>query len=83
MKNDIENTQAGSDCQERLVRIFARGVVLTGLTATAVFMLYGATVVWDRSQGIPLGSWLQSLGIVAAISGAVALFMWAARNAKF
>lgn len=81
-ENNIENT-AGSYCQKRLVRIFARCICVTGICGVVAFLFYVTSVVWERSQGVPLKAWLEAFGIVGAASVGVGIFWWAARNAKF
>jgi hypothetical protein len=80
MKNQLG---ASPRYQRRLVRIFARIICVVGICGTVTFLIYGAVVAWDRSQGIPLKSWMEAFGIVGAAVVAVAVFLWAAKNAKF
>lgn len=58
---------------------FARGSIFVGILSSIVFVLYGMSVVIQESwsQKIPLESWLEAFAILAAIFGAIALFMWA------
>jgi hypothetical protein len=80
MKNQLG---ASPRYQRRLVRIFARIICVVGICGTVAFLTYGAGVVWERSQGIPLKSWLETFGIVGAAAVAVTVLFWAAKNAKF
>ena len=56
---------------------------MTGLCGVVAFLVYGAVIVWERAQGIPLKAWLEAFGIVGVAAVVVVVFFWAAKNAKF